>query len=87
MKKVILEEKSSEVYLSDLMATSIIGMETSHGNKFVLSKTNSGFECVGNNNLSSSGKTNYKSFKDALEGFENVFVFETTKELFKWMSE
>lgn len=87
MKKVILEEKKSEVYLSDLNDKSIIGAESSAGNKFIMSTTDSGIEFIGNNNVTSHTKTQYTDVKKALFGFYNIYLFDNAKECFKWMSE
>ena len=87
MKKVILEEKKIEVYLNDLTSSSIVGLESSSGNRFALCKTNAGYEYVGEANFLSAGKCSYLNLENALKSKGDLFVFETTKELFKWMSE
>jgi hypothetical protein len=88
MRKVILEEKKSEVYLSDLNEGSIVGVRTNLGGKFALSKTRSGYEFIGNGNLLTGSKTQYESLNKALiEMNQDVFIFDTSKDLFKWMSE
>ena len=88
MKKVILESREGEVYLSDLNNDSIIGLQsTSVSNKFILSRTNKGFEWIGEANLHSKDKCQYKSIKNACKGEINIYVFGTIKELCKWISE
>ena len=87
MKKVILEVKSSEVYLDDLNDENFIGMQTLHGSKFILSARSDGYEFIGEKNLISRGKSSYRNFNEAIAGCHSLFVFESAKELFKWMSE
>jgi hypothetical protein len=87
MKKVISEEKRSEVYLSDLTSLSIVGLENGSGDRFALCSTDVGYEFIGLNTIYSTRRLKYSSLKEALVNRENLFVFETTKELFKWMSE
>ena len=87
MRKVISEVKTSDVYLSDLTGADVLGLQSSGGNKFVLSKTSNGFEFVGNNNLQSCSKTQYKTLKEAVDSNGDIFIFDSTRELFKWMSE
>ena len=86
MRKVILENKKEEVYLSDLNEDSIVGVQTSIC-KFVMSRTKNGYEWIGEINLSSNEKSQYKTIKEACHGNSEVYQFDTMKELFKWLSE
>ena len=56
MKKVILQQKTNEIYLSDLKPDTILGATTALGNKFFLSKAALGYEWVGETNICSSSK-------------------------------
>jgi hypothetical protein len=85
MKKVIIGKKSVEVYLEDLNPADIIGIETTLGSRFFLSKTALGVEWIGESNIASSVKPQYEYFTDSFNSVPNVFVFETYKELFKWL--
>jgi hypothetical protein len=87
MKKVILQAKISEVYLDDLVTGDFIGTQTESGLKFMLSATKDGYEFISERNLTSSSKGSYGTFKSSVAYCENLFVFESAKELFKWMSE
>ena len=87
MKKVILQEKRNEVYLDDLKDEDFIGMQTKGGNKFILSARKHRYEFIGGVNLMYGGKIHYSNFKSAITDKYSLFLFDTAKELFKWMSE
>lgn len=91
MKKVIIKQEEEKVYLSDLDSSSLVGLELNQGLKaFLLYSCEKGFYCVNNTDFS---KLESKVFEYTIKGciekmnVKNVFVFETHKELFKWMSE
>lgn len=91
MKKVIIKQEEEKVYLSDLDSSSLVGLEFNQGLKaFLLYSCEKGFYCVNNTDFS---KLESKIFEDTIKDFvetckvQEVFVFETHKELFKWMSE
>lgn len=86
MKKVILKEKTEEVYLSDLNDDSIVGIDWDGLKHFVIN-TKDGF-CA-TDNLNTSDRWNAETLKEYISKIENqkVFVFENQKELFKWLSE
>lgn len=89
MKKVIFKKRTEEVYLSDLNDDSIIGIQWKTGVKTFVVNSNDGF--VGCGKLSTLGsweKDSKKEYvKTAIEQKPEIFVFETEKELFKWLSE
>lgn len=91
MKKVIIKQEEEKVYLSDLDSSSLVGLEFNQGVKaFLLYSCKKGFYCINNTDFS---ELESKDFEDTIKGYieemnvKNVFVFETHKELFKWMSE
>lgn len=105
MKKVILENKQQEIYLSDLTDASHVGFIDSDGNKGYIAYTGK----INNKNVfsaismcnfqhfcnSSYGAVNFKnSLIEALEieqrcslRIKELFVFDTRKELYKWLIE
>ena len=87
MKKVILQEKSSRVYLKDLSQKDIIGMQNGCGIKYILLQTIKGYEYISDENILSGSRIQYTNLYAALENCHSLFVFDTSKELFKWMSE
>jgi hypothetical protein len=92
MKKVILEEKKSDVYLSDLNEGSNIGIHWSSGEKgFILHSREKGFYSYGSiSKFDLEDKVfepTIKKYINNNKGITEVFVFDTAKDLFKWMSE
>lgn len=91
MKKVIIKQEEEKVYLSDLNSRSLVGLEFNQGVKaFLLHSCEKGFYCINNTDFS---ELESKVFEVTIKGYvedmnvKNLFVFETHKELFKWMSE
>jgi hypothetical protein len=89
MKKVILELQPEEekVYFKDLTRRDLIGMQNKAGVKFILYAREDGYDFIGDNNLIIGSEVQYNTFNEAIDNCHSLFVFDTTKELFKWMSE
>jgi hypothetical protein len=94
MRKVILEEKKSEVYLSDLNEGSIVGVTTTTSNERLFFQYNSekGFYLVSNRDyfIDIKDKVYEKSISTYVKEniwISEVFIFDKIKDLFKWMSE
>jgi len=92
MKKVIIEQKSDNVYLSDLSKKDIIGIIWKSGAKgFIQRSEDRGFYAI--SDIKESHIFEHKVFYNSIfeycsqKQIENVFVFDNEKELFKWMSE
>jgi hypothetical protein len=85
MKKVIIGKKLECVYIEDLKCHDIIGVKSSLGNKFFLSKRESSFQWVGEMNIASSSKGQYSSLESALAPYHDVFLFDSHSELFEWL--
>lgn len=93
MKKVILKEKIEEVYLSDLNEDSVVGVQWIDDVKssFVYNKCQEEYTQIANdrsNTISMNGKKTIKEYIEYI-GTKHikVYLFETQKELFKWLSE
>jgi hypothetical protein len=87
MKKVILENKK-EVYLSDLNENSIVGILWEYEIKKAVFTSNHDVFVVKNDKIRPEiyNNTNVVKYINQFVGIE-VFLFNTMKELFKWLSE
>lgn len=92
MKKLILCDRpktDTPIYLDEINEKSIIGFCNSCDDKFFLTITKEYFVAIGSNNFITDSKQRLTTFDDVLSFVKNkekVFVFNTPKELFKWLT-
>lgn len=90
MKKVILNEnKKDKVYLKDLDNDNIVGILWEDKEKTTCIKFENSFFEV-DNFQNTAKKLNEKDIQRYIKGSDSiieVYVFDTMKELFKWLSE
>jgi len=90
MKKLILQEKKYDpVYLNELTDKSIIGFLNSCGDKFFMSSSKEYWVGIGANNFTTDSKIRCNSFEELIDFIktkQDVFIFNTPLELFKWLA-
>lgn len=91
MKKLITQTQTTKdvMYLSEITDKRIIGFLNSCGDKFFITPTKEYWVCIGLINFTTDIKLIFYSFEDlinSLKDKEDVFVFDTSLELFKWIS-
>lgn len=93
MKKVVLKEQEKRIYLSDITDDNIIGVKWKHDeSKALIYCQDKLYMFLSNYNITKNRcpvrKTSIQELiKKCEHDIKNVYVFETEKELFKWMSE
>lgn len=93
MKKVVIAKKpviENLVYIEDLVDDDIIGIECTY-EKFTVIRCASGFIALNSRKLDISKNYSTPTLRDYLSKFpptyKNIYKFDSTKELFKWLSE
>lgn len=103
MKKVILENKQEKIYLSDLCNASHVGFIDKKGHKgYIACVGNDGYKVIcieqiyGYRRCNSAYGNGGASILEAIKNIEfcvkeaqikELYVFNTRKELYKWLSE
>jgi len=91
MRKLALEDKK-ELRLSDLNDNSIVGIKFYAGKNYIIQERSGEFISLNVNENSISGSTfSEPTLLDYVKRIKKqdpeIYVFDTMKELFKWMSE
>ena len=93
MKKVLVQDASNVIDLSQVTNDSIVGIKWRTERKgFVVKLKNESFVSIGNSDLNADdswSETSVKQYiKRAFERQEGeAFVFDTLKELYRWLAE
>ena len=93
MKKVLVQDASNVIDLSQVTNDSIVGIKWRTKRKnFIVKLKNESFVSIGGSDLDVANSWSEQSVKQyikrAFEGQEaEAFVFDTLKELYRWLSE